>query len=136
MKFRYKKYSSQVLRPVIPFEMVFNNNAVRYEALIDSGADLCIFDAKLGKGLGIPIESGEKRIVSGVTGKPEFYYLHRITIIVGGWKHKATVGFMPKMSVTAYGILGQIGFFDHYSVKFDLNKQEIELKESLNPRLN
>lgn len=74
--------------------------------------------------------------MGGVTGKIEAVYLHKVNLKIGKWKHEAKVGFMPSLNVQDNGILGQIGFFDHYSIKFDLNKEEIELKPSINPRLN
>ncbi len=136
MKFKYKRYSPTVLRPVIPIEIVHRNNSVKYEVLVDSGADLCVFDAQIGEILGIAVETGEKRIVRGITGIPEYYYLHRVEIKVGGLNHSAEVGFFPKMDKNTYGVVGQKGFFDHYSIKFDLNKKEIELKSSINLKLN
>jgi len=39
MKFRYKKYGSGILRPVIPIEIIYKDIAVPYEVLVDSGAD-------------------------------------------------------------------------------------------------
>jgi hypothetical protein len=48
----------------------------------------------------------------------------------GGWTHpNVRVGFMASLSKNGHGLLGQHGFFALYSVKFDLRKSEIELKE-------
>ena len=64
MKFRYKKYgqatSYPVIRPVITVEIKYKDNAVKYEVLVDSGADFCIFDEQIGKLLGINIKRGIK----------------------------------------------------------------------------
>jgi len=68
MKFRYKKYGPY-LRPVIPIKLKHNNHFIWYEALVDSGADLCIFDAEIGGILGIRIEKGKKELVSGIAGQ-------------------------------------------------------------------
>jgi len=38
------------------------------------------------------------------------------------------VGFMPDLSKSGHGLLGQYGFFNLYTVKFDLLKGEVELK--------
>ena len=130
MKFRYKRYSPTILRPVIPILIANKNVSIQYEVLIDSGADICIFDAEIAEILGITIQSGEKQTVSGITGIPEFYYLHAVTLIIGGHKHKTKVGFLKNYNNQSYGVVGQKGFFDKYSVKFDLNKEEIELKEN------
>lgn len=56
MKFRYKKYAPGTLRPVIPFEIVYRDIVVPYEVLVDSGADICIFDAQIAEILGINLE--------------------------------------------------------------------------------
>lgn len=127
MKFKYKKYGPGVLRPVIPVEVEFGNLAVPYEVLVDSGADLCIFDSQIASILGINVLKGIKNQVTGVTGFPEDYYVHHLTIKVGGSEHKIDVGFMP-MRNSAYGIVGQKGFFSVFIVKFDLQKEEIEIK--------
>jgi len=127
MKFRYKKYGPGVLRPVIPIEVIHNGLEIPYEVLVDSGADICIFDAHIAEILGIDVIKGERKAVSGLTGFPEFYYLHNISIKVGGLEYKAEVGFMS-MRGNAYGIVGQKGFFNKFIVKFDLKKEDIEIK--------
>lgn len=109
MKFRYKKYGPGVLRPVIPIEIIHNGLVVPYEVLVDSGADICIFDALIAEILGIDVIKGERKEVSGLTGFPEFYYLHNISMKVGGLEYKVEVGFMS-MRNNAYGIVGQKGF--------------------------
>ena len=129
MKFRYKKYGADVLRPVIPIEIAHDGKAVRYEALVDSGADFCIFDAQIGEILGLDIESGMRCEVAGITGVAEPYYVHPITVIVGGWKYRIEAGFLPGIGRYGYGVVGQKGFFDLFVVKFDLLKREIEMRE-------
>jgi hypothetical protein len=127
MKFRYKRFTSSLIRPVIPIEIKNSSHTVRYEALIDSGADFCIFDAQLADVLGIDTEMGFKQLVGGITGIEQPYYIHKIELSVGGWKHEINAGFMPEMPDFGYGVLGQVGFFDNFSVKFDYSKAEIEV---------
>lgn len=130
MKFRYKKYGPEILRPVIPIEISNKHLTVPYEVLVDSGADFCIFDGQIGEILEIDIEKGEKFEVRGITGKEEAYYVHSVTINVGGWNYKIKAGFMPNMGAFSHGVVGQKGFFDIFKVKFDLSKEEIELQET------
>jgi hypothetical protein len=129
MKFRYKKYGPQILRPVIPIEITYSNIVVPYEVLVDSGADTCIFDAQIAEILKINLKSGKGQKVSGITGVEESYYIHPVTITVGGWKYKIDAGFLPEIGRFGYGVVGQKGFFDIFVVKFDLVKEEIELKQ-------
>ncbi|MEK7147851.1 MAG: aspartyl protease family protein [Patescibacteria group bacterium] len=132
MKFRYKKFGS-TLRPVIPIKVSAPNNpeGFGYEVLVDSGADLCIFHAEIGEALGIQVRKGKAQEVFGIGGKASVYYLHKVTIVVGGWSYQIETGFMPSVAgnVMQYGVVGQKGFFDLFTVKFDLLKSEVELKE-------
>jgi len=131
MKFRYAKYGS-VLRPVIPVALNYKGREVGYEVLVDSGADLCLFDAGIGETLGIDVKKGAIRTVLGVGGKISVYYLHKLTIIVGGWEHEIEAGFMPSVAghIMRHGLVGQKGFFEYFVIKFDLLKEEIELKNT------
>lgn len=129
MKFSYKKYAPGILRPVIPIEIIYKNSSIHYEVLVDSGADFCIFDSQIGQLLGIDIQSGKKQEVGGITGTRENYYVHPVTIKVGGWSHMIEAGFLPNIAHFGYGVVGQNGFFDIFVVKFDLVKEEIELKK-------
>ena len=49
---------------------------------------------------------------------------------VGGWSYKIEAGFMSRVAgnVMPFGLVGQNGFFDNFIVKFDLLKEEVELK--------
>lgn len=129
MKFKYKKYGPGIIRPVIPVEIEYQNRSVSYEVLVDSGADFCIFDAQIGSALGIDVENGDRGEVWGITGIQEYYFIHPITIRVGGWPYKIRAGFLPNIARMGYGVVGQNGFFNLFAVKFDLVKEEIELKE-------
>ncbi len=129
MKFKYKKYGQGFLRPVVPLLVKNKDYATYYEVLIDSGADVCIFGSDIAEILGIDLFSGHKGIVMGVTGEKEDCYVHDIEIEIGGHNLKIPVCFLLKMSDSGHGIVGQIGFFDNFIVKFDLLKEEIELKE-------
>mgnify|MGYP001568874295 FL=1 len=128
MKFKYKKYAPGILRPVIPVEISYKDSTVPYEVLVDSGADFCIFDSQIGDLLDIPLLDGERHEVSGITGVAETYYTHAVTLIIGGWFYKAKVGFLSNIANLGYGVVGQRGFFDNFIVKFDLVKEEVELK--------
>ncbi|MBP6881795.1 MAG: hypothetical protein KBC35_04180 [Candidatus Pacebacteria bacterium] len=130
MKFSYKRYGPNTLRPVIPIKLCRGTRSFGYEVLVDSGADLCIFHAEIGEILGLDIEKGKAKEVFGVGGKASVYYIHPITLDVGGWKHTIKAGFMPEVTgrVMPYGIVGQQGFFDTYVVTFDLIKEQVELK--------
>ena len=129
MKFRYARYG-HILRPVIPIKVILGEEVIDYQVLVDSGADLCLFSEEVGQAVNIDVRSGKKYEVSGVGGKFSVFYLHKVKIEVGGWRYDIEAGFMPEVAgrVMPYGIVGQRGFFDNFIVKFDLLKEEVELK--------
>lgn len=139
MKFRYRKFNLSpssdffgkcILKPIIPIKILNNNVILQYAALIDSGADFCIFDAGLGEYLGINITSGMEIQFGGIQSLGGAKaYIHKITLEIGGHEFKTEIGFSYDISKNGYGILGQKGFFDLFSVKFDLQKEDIEIKE-------
>lgn len=139
MKFDYSKiilprrsdfFGASLLKPIIPVSIETGGRSIRYAALIDSGADFCIFHHEIGEALGLDIRSGEKLSFGGIQ-QADFAsaYLHDVTIVVGGWKYNTTVGFSDEIADESYGVLGQKGFFDIFVIRFDFVKEEIELRE-------
>ncbi|HXW48938.1 MAG TPA: aspartyl protease family protein [Xanthobacteraceae bacterium] len=135
MKFAYKRFASGIERPIIP--IIVRNPAtgqsVRYLALVDSGADECIFAGEIGELIGLAVSEGRERTVSGVVaGQTRPYYVHDVEIEVGGWRTRVAVGFMPDLAPNGHGLLGQTGFFDLFSfVKFERPTGTIELGDIL-----
>jgi hypothetical protein len=124
--FKYKHVDDRY-RPIIPIELEYDGRAIRYEVLVDSGADRCIVPGDIGRAIGIDIESGESFQLGGVTGKPETGYFHTVTLTIGRHSYVTKVGFMDTMRDDAFGMVGQKGFFDHFAIKFDYAKHEVIL---------
>jgi hypothetical protein len=131
MKFPYTKLPNRIKRPIIRIAVEHKGKEIPYFGLIDSGADMNLFHAEIADLLGLDLKAGEKQFVGGIVdGERREYYVHHVTLKIGGWRHEnVRVAFMPSLSKTGHGLLGQYGFFNLYSVKFDLPKGEIELKE-------
>jgi len=132
MKFRYKKYGPNILRPVIPVEIInkTNGKSVKYEVLVDSGADSCIFDAEISDILGFESNKCRMGKVSGITGVAETIFSCPIILKVGGAvAYETTANFLVGIAKNGYGVVGQQGFFDKFVVKFDLQSEDIEIKE-------
>ncbi len=128
LPYRSEFFGSSILRPVIPIHIQVGNQKLQYQALVDSGADFCIFEASVGEELGLNVKSGDAMYFGGVQGYGGAQaFLHRVKLIVGGHEYPTTVGFSYDVGKKGSGILGQRGFFDFFAVKFDLSKEEIEL---------
>lgn len=128
LKFPYKNYGGGIYRPVIPIEVAYHGVSVPYEVLVDSGADACIFDAQLTDILRFDVTAGRPHDVSGITGEKETYYVHPVSISVGGWQYEIEAGFLQRIGRFGYGVVGQRGFFDRLVVSFDYQKKVLELK--------
>lgn len=138
MKFRYSKlalaepdefFGNYLLKPIIPVRLSHQGQQIDYAALIDSGADFNIFDAQIGELLGLNIEDGTPVEFVGVQQAPASHtWIHQVKITIDGWEHETAIGFSYDIAKYGYGLLGQQGFFNLFVVKFDLLKEEIELK--------
>ena len=139
MKFKYFKFllpaksdffGSSILKPIVPIGLTIGNPPFDYSALIDSGADFSIFDAGIGEALNLDVQSGKEISFGGIqdAGVAKAF-LHEVTLLIGGWRYKTMVGFSYDIAKDGYGILGQKGFFDMFSIKFELVNEDIELKE-------
>jgi hypothetical protein len=53
-----------------------------------------------------------------------------------GWDYETIVGFSYEIAKFGFGILGQKGFFDIFVVKFDLSKEEIEIKPRIRGKVS
>lgn len=85
MKFPYLKQPNLlnpqapwIARPILPVRLSYKNNFLNIAALIDSGADFCLFNAEIGKRLGIPIKEGRLLNFFGITRIPVEVYLHKV----------------------------------------------------------
>lgn len=129
MKFDYKEYDEGVFRPVIPIQILHKEIVVFYEVLIDSGADSNIFSSEIAEIFGIDVESGEKGQLAGITGEKRTIYFHHLSLRIGGKLFKKVrIGFLKEMGQYAYGVVGQRGFFDIFTIKFTLIEKKVELK--------
>ena len=133
MKFRYRDYGG-VPRPVIPVVLSYGGKSFGCEVLIDSGSDRCFFDAEVLVELGIGRHKGFFQEVFGVAGNRSSSYHHPVTMTVGDVSHTIEAGFVPLLGggLVSYGFAGQTGFFDKFTVKFNLPKKEIEVREVKN----
>lgn len=133
MHFKYRKINltspfskNQISRPIIPISIIFNDKRVHYEALIDSGADFTILPLGLAEILNInPVKSREI-LFTGVDGGVLKGIIAKVNMEIAGFGYETSIVF-AEISGTI-GILGQIGFFDKFIIKFDLKKEEIDLK--------
>ena len=129
ISFKYKNVGEGKYRPIIPIEIEFTDT-IRYEVLVDSGADFSIFDAEVAEAIGIEdLTTGERFSFGGVTGEEEIGYRHKVTLRIRDCSYQVKVGFSEHIRQDGTGIVGQKGFFDMFSVKFDYSKKSVVLRK-------
>lgn len=96
-------------------------------ALIDSGADVCFCSKDIGNFLGVN-EKDKQKInftTANSTSLPTFKEI--LTLYFGGRNYDCPFYISDKLPFETPIILGQLGFFDHHKVTFDLENREIEI---------
>ena len=129
--YNYKRFG-RFLKPVIYVNLHYRHNTRACLALVDSGADNCIFHAEIGELLGIDVESGPHRTIGGIasdgSSKPKLIngYMHKIGINIKGETRNIEALFSPDIADHGFAVLGQLGFFDKFeSIKFNYKKHKI-----------
>ena len=115
-----------VWRPLIELRINYKTAHFDCLALLDSGADNCLFPAEVGEYLGIRnIRSGKTKIFGGIGKGAIKAYFHDVLLRVRDLSFKCRAGFTyDKMPCV---LLGQKGFFDQCIVNFDLPGKVIRL---------
>lgn len=113
--------SGHIYRPIIPIRLIYrhrDSGRFRYRALINSGADWCLFHSEVGELLGIPAREGQPRSFVGVEGIEKTAYFHSVQLVVDSSMVEILAGFIDGFRFP-YGLLGQHGFFSHFRVVFE-----------------
>jgi hypothetical protein len=107
------------LRPVLSVVLFGNHkHTPPIKSIVDTGADRCFFHGEIGEALGIDVRNGIEYSFVGVAGAKNTGYIHKVRLQVAGDSYDTTVIFTYALSIPG-GLLGQIGFFDHFIATFD-----------------
>jgi len=95
-------------------------------AIVDSGADVCIFPASLAESLGISIPNQNVAAFSGTSQDQQLVYFETVQVTLWNANDDEEpivfdlyAGFCRTIEHTGLGILGQYGFFSRFTVIFD-----------------
>lgn len=127
MKIKYAQVTPEIARPLIQIKLFFKNRFLISEALIDSGADFCIFPLEAAASLDVPIKKGRKVYLTGLLKGETALYLFPLKLIFDEYTVCAEIGFTQGINPYAPAVLGQKGFFDNFKVCFDKSKLQVEI---------
>ena len=121
--------SSKLPRPFIPLTLRYGNRSVKTKALVDSGADFCMFNGDLLEILApdLDLDTLEKVSLGGVGGTATGYVTH-IEIGVNDTFFSVPAVFSFEFSPDEFGgLAGQVGFFDTFKIQFDRANREVHI---------
>lgn len=119
---------TKFIRPYIPVSIRSRNGSIpSLLALVDSGADFCMFDGALSSALDLDLSPLQQIKLSGINGSAVGYVAH---LEIGIHDHfiPVPVVFSFDFSPVGFGgIIGQVGFFDAFKIEFDRANREVHL---------
>lgn len=122
------KRTNLISRPIIPLTILYKSRFVQYQALLDSGADYNVFHADIADYLGIDLTKGKTIRITGIGGDSIKGYQHKVEIKIGINLIKTTIVFSRQIPNNATAVLGNQGFFDHFTVTFNYKNEVILIK--------
>lgn len=119
--------------PMVPITLVAGSRAVPVTLVVDSGADYTILSLEVAKLLGLRLASGVKTVFCGTSGKRQEAHIHPVEITlqdahdVVHYTAEVAFGDLPQ---SVAGLLGRVGFFDHFVVTFNQEKEQLLLRHT------
>lgn len=125
MRYKYHQLRNKLdpndvlLVPVIPVALGYRGKGIIVSALIDSGADMCLFHSSIARTLGIDLQSGKEIEIKTLAVEPVPCYVHTVHLGIKGEPGiDIQIGFLERDLIADGGLLGQEGFFDHFDIRF------------------
>lgn len=126
MTYSYLIVTPTIRRPIIEILVRHKDKFAIYPVLIDSGADYCIFNLEIAQVFKIELSKARVKVRGVGRGKITGRW-GEIDLRVANHIYKTSVLF-AKINQFDHGILGQVGFFDHFDVTLSHQKQTIEIE--------
>lgn len=133
MKYRYSAFTPLEIntkwtkRPILQIEVFGTDGSKGFGALIDSGADISLFNTEVAEVLGITLSSAHERKFTGISGTIPGYFVEKVKIRIEGMTDIVTIPVCFVQSPTVSLLLGQEGFFDQCRVKFEKHHDTFEV---------
>lgn len=136
MKFKYRKIpnlahpaNKWVSRPYLQVRLSYENSHKDVLALVDSGADSCLFHSSVADELGIVLRDGWVKEFGGIAaGANVQAYMHTIQMQIQGFEEKVEFEAAFADSDAIGGLLGGIGFFDNYKLTLEKYKGRFQVE--------
>ncbi len=117
------------LFPCVPVRLKYGYKELDASAILDSGAEESLFDWRHATTLGLTINQGNRKDLSGLGGGKITAYLHTVSLMIGDHTFTYKIGFPDPVLHTQplrCNLLGR-NFFEHVKVGFREKYLEIYL---------
>lgn len=136
MKFKYRKIPNLshpgkqwFNRPYLRVRLFNGKEYKDVLALVDSGADSCLFHSSICEELSIDFRSGKRTEFGGIAaGQIVEAFIHTVELQVEGFTEKVALEVAFADSDAIGGLLGGIGFFDNYKVTLEKYKGRFQIE--------
>ena len=126
-------------RPITALLLSKGDRSVLAYAIVDSGADSCVFPASLATTLGITIPNERPALFSGTLDESQIAYFEEIQVTILPLESSEITadqepvtfplyaGFCDTLEHVGLGLLGQEGFFSRFQVNFHAARRFFEI---------
>ncbi len=101
---------------------------IRIRALIDSGAEHTVFGEQVARQLGINLLDNQRVVLQGVGGEVSGY-LAKVDLQLGTIRWTTDAIFSNGIEAGS-GLLGQLGFFQFFTVTFLYSRGDITIRQA------
>lgn len=137
MKYNYTSFyienrPKSIKRPMIEIEVFGKDDSKKFDALIDSGADLSLFNLEIAEALDIDLTNAKSANFTGIAGNVDGYRVDKLKIKVDGFSETVEIPACFVDSPSVGILLGQDGFFDLHRIKFEKDHDTFEVTVTKN----
>lgn len=126
---RYKLDNGQIESlPIVSVRLTHKGKSLKIGALVDSGADISLFNADIATLLCIIPDTGKHYPIGTFAGGPDMdVWLHPIELTLNEYPAIAINVAFTNLQMPELCILGQRGFFDNFQIRFERYKDLMEI---------
>lgn len=132
MKYNYTSFyiaghPKAIKRPIISVEIFGSNDIKKFDALLDSGADVSLLSSEIAEALGIDLLNAKPVNFTGISGNLNGYRIERIKVKIEGFAGVIEIPVCFVDSPSVGFLLGQEGLFDLHRIKFEKDHDTFEI---------
>jgi hypothetical protein len=121
-------------RPILGILLRNGEKSYTTMAIVDSGADFCVFPTKVAEQLGIDIPNDHDTIFTGTADTSQVAYFATVQATI--WNANVDeapiefdlyAGFCDTLDHVGMGLLGQEGFFSRFEISFNFTGNSLTI---------